>query len=154
MPSPRATPGESRGEISNPQPASRPLISGAKSASGGHHGAMRILVTMLAAAALWAATASATTPRPYVAIDGYSPVVVVGSGFGHRARVHVMVTAGTVRAGMNVRSTIAGTFIARLPARVRVDACESVGVVAVSGSVRVVAKRVVAKTCGAPRYTP
>jgi hypothetical protein len=89
-----------------------------------------------------------------VAVDGYSPVVVVGSGFGARAMVHLTVTAGDLRAGMNVRSTAAGRFTARLPNRVRVTACDPVGVVAVSGSRRAVAKNVVAKTCGAPRYTP
>jgi hypothetical protein len=115
---------------------------------------MRLLALIVAVTALSATTASATKPQPRVAIDGYSPVVVVGSGFGNRAVVHVTVTAGDVRAGMNVRTTIAGRFTAQLRNRVHVRACEPVGVVAVSGSLRAVAKSVVAKTCGAPRYTP
>lgn len=114
---------------------------------------MRLLALMLAATAFWAATASATT-RPRVAIDGYSPIVVVGSGFGDRSVVHVTVTAGDLRVGMVVRSTVAGRFTARMPRTARVDACDQVGVVAVSGDRRAVAKNVVAKTCGAPRYTP
>jgi hypothetical protein len=80
--------------------------------------------------------------------------VVVGSGFGERAMVHVTVTAGDLRAGMNVRSTATGKFTARLAGTARVEACDPVGVVAVSGSLRAVTKNVVAKTCGAHRYEP
>ena len=41
-----------------------------------------------------------------------------------------------------------------MPRTAHVDACEPVGVTAVSGTLRAFTKNVVAKTCGAYRYTP
>lgn len=114
---------------------------------------MKSIVLLVAVAALLGSTASAAT-RPRVAIDGVSPLVVVGSGFGDRSSVRVVVSAGDLRLVKAVRSSARGAFTVRWTTRIDAGSCQPVGVTAVSGSLRAVTHTVVAKTCGAPRYTP
>src|SRR4051812_17458304 len=112
---------------------------------------MRLL--LLLTALVVASTASAAT-APRVALDGLSPVVVVGSGFDTASPVRVTVATGETRLVKTVASTRAGTFRAAWSRTLHRQRCDTIVLSAVSATKRAAWKSVPSRTCAPPVPTP
>jgi hypothetical protein len=114
---------------------------------------MKLLALLPVVLAVAASTAAGAV-GPRVTLDGLSPVVVYGAGFGHAVPVRVTVVAGDTRLVKVVGSTATGSFQAVWRTTLRPGRCVPVGVTAVSGTERATMKTAISKTCGPPPITP
>jgi hypothetical protein len=109
---------------------------------------VRLVTCTLALLAVGVAGAAGSA-GPHVALDALSPVVVVGSGFDHRAPVRVTVTVSGRTLAKTVRSNAAGGFRASWQALVAVKRCTLVSISATSANRHAASRSMSSKHCGA-----
>ena len=110
---------------------------------------MRVVVTIVAAAALTvgAATAGGARSAPTVQLSRMAPLVVTGSGFGGHAYVRVSVSWKTTRLVKTVRASTTGAITARFGDSLTVYACRATRIDAVARNGLEVTSRPGSKGC-------